>query len=124
MTTNIPIQGSLRVGEGGPASQLPSLKGFSPIKRTFWQQVGHDIKKSNKWGYVFIAPLVIDFLVFTLYLIVHAFIYSFQDIEFGKTIWVGLTDYRILLRTPLFSIHSRIPLFIPFLSCRGASWWL
>ena len=99
---NISLPGSVKVGEGGGAAPLPSLKGFAPTKRTFWQQVGHDIKKSNKWGYVFITPLVIDFLIFTVYLIVHAFIYSFQDIEFGKITWVGLANYRTMFNTPAF----------------------
>jgi multiple sugar transport system permease protein len=102
MTVNIPLQGSLKAGEGGPAGLLPSLKGFSPIKRSFWQQAAHDIKKSNKWGYVFIAPLVIDFLIFTVYMIVRAFVYSFQDIEFGTATWVGLANFKRLITEPAF----------------------
>jgi multiple sugar transport system permease protein len=92
MTTNIPLQESVT-----PTTKFPTL-----AKRTFWQQVGHDIRKSNKWGYVFIAPLVIDFAIFTVYLLVHAFMYSLQDIEYGKSLWVGLENFRVMLNTPAF----------------------
>jgi multiple sugar transport system permease protein len=102
MTSNFQLQGSLKAGEGGPAGLLPSLKGFSPIKRTSWQQAAYAIKKSNKWGYVFIAPLVIDFLLFTVYMIVRAFVYSFQHISFGAATWVGLANYKQLIMGPEF----------------------
>jgi multiple sugar transport system permease protein len=102
MATNIPLQGSLKVGEGGPAGRLPSLKGFSPIKRTFWEQAAYSIKKSNKWGYVFIAPLVIDFVVFVAYLIVRAFAMSFQDVEYGTATWIGFDNFTRFLNEPEF----------------------
>ncbi len=98
MTTKISLTDAVTVEEG----QVSSLSEFIPVKYTFWQRIAHDFKKSNKWGYVFIAPLVIDFLIFTVYLIVHAFVYSFQDIEYGKTLWVGLANYRTMFHTPAF----------------------
>jgi len=58
-------------------------------------------RKSNKWGYVFIAPLVIDFLIFTAYMVVYAVWLSFQELQGGAFTWVGLENYRKVLVNPL-----------------------
>jgi multiple sugar transport system permease protein len=102
MTANFPIQNSLRVGNTEPRNQVPGPSIFSIVKRNFWQQTVYEIKKSNKWAYVFIAPLVIDFLVFVAYLIIRAFLYSFQDVSFGTFTWVGLENYQRLIKEPAF----------------------
>lgn len=56
----------------------------------------NNIHHSNKWGYIFILPLLIDFVIFTVYLIVRGFLMSFQEMTFGSFIWVGLENYRFL----------------------------
>ena len=58
-------------------------------------------KKSNKWGYIFIAPLVLDFLIFTAYMVIYAVQLSFQDLQAGRFVWVGLDNYRSVLANPL-----------------------
>ena len=58
-------------------------------------------KKSNKWGYVFIAPLVLDFLVFTVYMVFYAVQLSFQEMEAGQFVWIGLNNYTQVLQNPL-----------------------
>ncbi|MCL5995399.1 MAG: sugar ABC transporter permease [Chloroflexi bacterium] len=58
-------------------------------------------KKSNKWGYVFIAPLVLDFLVFTVYMVFYAVQLSFQEMQAGQFVWIGLNNYTQVLQNPL-----------------------
>jgi multiple sugar transport system permease protein len=99
MTANIPLNVSSPESKGG---LLPSLKGFNPIKRNFWQQAAHDLKRSNKWGYVFIAPLLIDFAIFIAYLIVRSFTMAFQEISFGDVTWVGLDNFTRIFTQPDF----------------------
>jgi multiple sugar transport system permease protein len=99
MTANIPVNVT---SSEAKAILPPSLKGFNPIKRNFWQQVAHDIKKSNKWGYVFILPLLIDFAIFVVYLIVRSFTMAFQEVSFGTVEWVGLDNFARIFSQPDF----------------------
>ncbi len=71
---------------------------------TLWGQTLRDIRKSNKWGYIFIAPLMIDFLIFTVYMIVRAVLMGFQEIGFGGVATkLGLANFRYALQVdPLF----------------------
>ena len=64
--------------------------------------IGYRIARSNKWGYVFIAPLLIDFLFFTAYMVGQAIALSFQEFEGGKLVWVGLDNYAFSLQDDLF----------------------
>ena len=64
-------------------------------------RLAREFRKSNKWGYVFIAPLVIDFLVFTAYMVVYAVWLSFQELQGGQFVWAGLENYRKVLANPL-----------------------
>ncbi len=82
-----------------------------PVKRTQKQKSAkpgllrgaiEGIRHSNKWGYIFILPLIIDFLVFTVYLIVRGFLMSFQQITFGSYNWVGLNNYLFLFTDSRF----------------------
>jgi len=46
-------------------------------------------------GYVFIAPFVLGFLIFTLYPILSSFYYSFTDYNlFESPRWIGIDNYR------------------------------
>ena len=60
------------------------------------------IRRSNVWGYVFIAPLLIDFLVFTGYMVGQAVALSLQEFEGGRLVWVGLDNYAFSLQDDLF----------------------
>jgi multiple sugar transport system permease protein len=84
-----------------------------PVKETKKMQpkgekpgIFHDavegIRHSNKWGYIFILPLIVDFLIFTVYLIVRGFLMSFQHITFGAFEWVGLENYLFLFTDTRF----------------------
>lgn len=67
-----------------------------------WANIAQRFRKSNKWAYLFIAPLAIDFLVFTVYMVVRIIMMSFQDIAFGQSEWVGLKHYEWIMRDPQF----------------------
>lgn len=70
----------------------------APAKRQgWWARAAYAFGKSNKWGYVFIAPLLIDFAVFTVYLVIYAVRISFQELRAGQFEWVGLQNYRMVL---------------------------
>lgn len=56
----------------------------------------------NLWGYVFIAPLVIDFVLFTGAMAVRAIILSFQELRGGQFRWVGFSNYAFSLGDDLF----------------------
>ena len=62
----------------------------------------YQFKHSNKWGYIFILPLLIDFAIFTVYLVVRGILMSFQALDFGETTWIGLLNYTSLLKDERF----------------------
>jgi multiple sugar transport system permease protein len=66
------------------------------LRRGFLRSALKEIRQSNKWGYIFILPLVIDFAIFTVYLIVRGLMMSFQQVTFGAFDWIGLENYRFL----------------------------
>src|SRR3954453_15301395 len=65
-------------------------------------KIRSELRRSNKWAYVFIAPLLIDFLIFTVYLVIRVAAMSFQDISFGQVTWVGLQHFQEVLGDPQF----------------------
>src|SRR3954449_256875 len=56
----------------------------------------------NVWGYVFIAPLLIDFVLFTGAMAVRAVTLSFQELRGGQFRFVGFDNYAFSLRDDLF----------------------
>jgi multiple sugar transport system permease protein len=102
MAANIPLKVSPADGEAGPVGQVPVVKGFNPIQRNVWATVRHEFQRSNKWGYVFIAPLLIDFAIFVAYLIVRAFAMAFQDVSYGTATWIGFDNFARMLKEPEF----------------------
>jgi multiple sugar transport system permease protein len=102
MAANIYLKVSSADGQAGPAGQMPAVKGFNPIKRNFWAWARHEFQRSNKWGYVFIAPLLIDFAIFVAYLIVRAFAMAFQDVSYGTATWIGFDNFARMLKEPEF----------------------
>jgi multiple sugar transport system permease protein len=54
------------------------------------------------WGYVFIAPLVLDFAIFTGAMAVRAVVLSFQELQRGRWEWVGFENYAFSLQDDLF----------------------
>jgi multiple sugar transport system permease protein len=78
---------------------LPAQRRARPGR---WARVRDEIRRSNKWAYVFILPLLIDFAVFTVYMVFRVVTLSFQDLTYGKTTWVGLKHYQWVLNDPQF----------------------
>ena len=59
--------------------------------------------KANRDGFLFSLPLLIGFLLFSLYPIVMSAYYSFTDFSAIKDpVWVGLKNYQDLLKDKLF----------------------
>jgi len=69
---------------------------------TFWEKLRYEFKYSNKWAYVFLLPLLIDFLIFTVYMVARVVVLAFQDIKYAQITWVGLEHFRRTITDPLF----------------------
>lgn len=66
----------------------------------------HKHRKEAVCGYLFAAPWIIGFFVFTLYPILSSLYYSFTNYNFSDTYkWIGLTNYKIM-----FSSDYLIPI--------------
>ncbi|WP_455662480.1 carbohydrate ABC transporter permease [Pradoshia sp.] len=60
------------------------------------------MNKQKLFPYLFIAPAVLLFAIFTIYPIVSSFILSFQTSERGQYVFVGLDNYKRLLEDAIF----------------------
>lgn len=56
------------------------------------------------WGYFFILPSFLMFLVFSLYPMFDSIILSFQRFALTGRTWLGLDNYRSLLDDPTFGV--------------------
>lgn len=59
----------------------------------------------GRWGYAFIAPALIPFLIFTIYPLIQGIALSFYDAGVNRDRWefIGLSNYtRLLTRDPVF----------------------
>lgn len=74
----------------------------APPRASVFQRIRSEFRRSNKWAYVFIAPLVIDFAIFTVYMVYKMFTMSFQDIAYGRVEWIGLDHYDWILNDTQF----------------------
>ena len=54
------------------------------------------------WGYFFIFPSLLAFLIFSLYPMLDSIILSFQRLKLTGREWVGIENYRRLLDEPAF----------------------
>jgi multiple sugar transport system permease protein len=97
MAQNMSGTGTIPVTAAG---RSPSV--FSHEPRTRWERLRYDFKHGNKWGYFFIAPLMIDFLIFTVYMVVRVVLLSFQDMAYAQTNWVGFIHFEKTFRDPQF----------------------
>lgn len=61
------------------------------------------IKGDYIWGYIFIAVALIVFCMFTLYPVISAFIISFKKYRPLGSVWIGLDNYKALLKDKLFA---------------------
>jgi len=67
------------------------------------KSIGHEAR-TNRWGYVFVAPFVITFAVFNLWPTVNTFILSFSDLEGLRKDFqlVGLANFIRLVNDSMF----------------------
>lgn len=56
------------------------------------------------WGYFFIAPSLLMFILFSLYPMADSIVLSFQRFSLRGRTWIGLDNYRRLLADPNFTI--------------------
>jgi len=73
---------------------------YSASNISRWTQFCSALQKSNRWGYLFILPLVADFLIFTVYMVGFAVWLSFQQFSAGNYTFVGLQNFERILRSP------------------------
>ena len=68
----------------------------------FWSETSV-IQRRHYWGFLFVLPAVVFFLVFFLYPILAGFYLSLTDFTLLKApVWVGLDNYQDLLSDRLF----------------------
>ena len=60
------------------------------------------MKTNKSLPYLFIAPALLLFALFTIYPIFSSFILSFQSMEGGKYVFTGLSNYTRLLGDDIF----------------------
>lgn len=74
---------------------------------------------NNLWGYFFVMPSLLTFLVFSLYPMVDSIILSFQRLRLTGREWVGLSNYlKLLDESAFFTILNNTILYalliVPF----------
>ena len=65
------------------------------------KSIGRRLRQSF-WGYFFIAPSLLMFLLFSLYPMIDSVILSFQRYKLTGRTWIGLGNYQRLLDDPAF----------------------
>jgi multiple sugar transport system permease protein len=65
--------------------------------------IGHEVR-TNRWGYVFVAPFVIIFCIFNLWPTINTFLIGFTDLKglSSKFNFIGLENFKKLLEDPYF----------------------
>lgn len=57
----------------------------------------------NNWGYLFVAPFVIVFLIFSVYPVLRTFYLSFTDLKVvGKPNWIWFANYKRVFSDKFF----------------------
>ncbi|MCR5639724.1 MAG: sugar ABC transporter permease [Lachnospiraceae bacterium] len=63
------------------------------------------LTRYNNWGYLFVAPFVIVFLIFSVYPVLRTFYLSFTDLKvMGDAHWIGLENYHRVVTDKFFWI--------------------
>ena len=60
--------------------------------------------RSALWGYFFIAPSLLMFVIFSLYPMFDSVVLSFQRFTLTGRAWLGLSNYQTLLSDPDFPV--------------------
>ena len=66
-------------------------------------------KRINRWGYFFIAPFVIVFIIFNLWPTLYTFMLSFTDLKGLRSsfIFIGLDNFKRLVQDRIFLLSIR-----------------
>ncbi|MEA2526698.1 MAG: multiple sugar transport system permease protein [Thermomicrobiales bacterium] len=72
---------------------------FRPVAR---RSVVSRRARGSLWGYFFVAPSLLMFLLFSLYPMLDSVVLSFQRYRLTGREWVGLRNYQRLLDEPAF----------------------
>ena len=76
---------------------------ISSEKTTKIRKRKKSIKDVNRWGYVFILPFIIVFLIFSIYPIFKTLYLSFTNFNgFADAKFIGLENYSRVIKDPLF----------------------
>lgn len=68
--------------------------------------------KGAFWGYFFVMPSLLTFLIFSLYPMLNSIVLSFQRLRLTGREWVGLRNYASLLgETAFFTILNNTLLY-------------
>ncbi len=63
-------------------------------------------QQQRLWGWIFLSPWIVGFLVFNAFPMAASLIFSFTDYQIGKPIhWVGLANWQKLFSDPV-TLHS------------------
>jgi multiple sugar transport system permease protein len=62
--------------------------------------------KKDKWGYIFLSPWILFFVIFTAYPFFYGLIISFTDFDFINMRFVGINNYIDIIKDPLFAIST------------------
>ncbi|MDQ3855538.1 MAG: sugar ABC transporter permease, partial [Chloroflexota bacterium] len=74
-------------------------------------------RREALWFWVFVSPWVIGFLLFTLYPILASAYYSFTRYNLASPPrWIGLRNYEILMRDPIFWKSLKVSAYYTALS--------
>jgi multiple sugar transport system permease protein len=85
-----------------PDNNVPARRQPASPLSALLSKMRYEIKRSNKWAYVFIAPLMLDFLVFTVYMVFRVTTLAFQELYYGQTEWIGLKHFEYILHDAQF----------------------
>jgi cellobiose transport system permease protein len=74
-----------------------------PQKIKIKKSVGHEVR-TNRWGYVFVAPFIIAFCIFNLWPTLYTFILSFTDLKgfTSELNFVGFENFAKLVKDQFF----------------------
>lgn len=68
-------------------------------------QANKKLTRYNNWGYLFVAPFVIVFLIFSVYPVLRTLYLSFTDLKvMGDAHWIGLANYKRVVTDKFFWI--------------------
>src|SRR3954466_12326265 len=59
--------------------------------------------RSYFWGYFFVFPSLLTFLIFSFYPMIDSVVLSFQKLSLSGRTWVGFDNYVRLIANPAFA---------------------